>query len=1147
MAIAQRVHAEAARYAADDASFEWSAKVREINETVFRNSSFRGVQLPAIHAALDGRDCVLLLPTGAGKSLTFQLPALARDGMTLVIGPLIALARDQVEGLRRLQIDAQMLSCYQPHGEREEVLASLDARVPPRLLFVTPERVVRSGRFACALSRLHARGLLQRIAVDEAHCIAAYGHDFRPDYLRFGVLRERFADVPISALTATATPMVLGEIVERLGLRDPVIFRAPLDRPNLAFEVRPKGKDAIDQLAALANSLCPLSAAPEDDGEGGEGELFPLFPEERAESDEGAAVDGGAGPAAARDDGRRARGVGIVYCFSCKEAETVADALARRGVRSSFYHAQLEVDEREAAAKALRSGRVQLLVCTCAFGMGIDLPSVRLVAHFSLPSTLDALYQEAGRAGRDGAPAQHVLFFAYADKNRIEAMVRRSALAGFDLDGGGDRNECVAALARKLAQLLAVTAYALDDAECRRVRLLRAFTEAPLARAAGAPPCCDVCARVGRPAHPPRDVRALAVAVLGLCRALHAERRTGGGFGVGVRNVSIHYLAKLAAGSRGSEVLDARHERVEGYGAAHELRQVGTVRLLQAMVIARFLSERATATAHGGVSTDLAPGPRASELDGPAATNAPFLVCLAPLAARGRPPASAVQPQPRPAAGATPAQPGRAAPAPAGGPLGGASVFAEWRRMRPDRDGAPQRPGGCAAGDGGSGGSGDARACSGDEALARRPRASGERDGSEEDERLHDDDDDEEEAAALLCTLDCELGRGAEPRPVRCGWDDDDAFQLEPLGRRGASCAPAGRRSIAFAAGDAAPDSKNASARKRPRHLSAARTKLHPRAACSTVARARNGCRSDGGGSPVGDSASDSEEGEGEEDGSEHIGGGGGRVPLRALRTANLSPCRPMMRLDGMGQLEGQLRGSSGRQDDESRGLSSPPPASPAPPASPPATPLPTPPSPQPPGGQPPREAGVPAGGLDLDLDAFRHAPATCTPGSGAARPTTSAARPTATTARPPASAARPPATAARRPASAARPPASAARKPSRKPSSAARTPAPFTPTAPGDDDLPDPIRPCKQDTRLVRRVCQLGREGLPPSAIDRKLSAEGFLNSSGRQWAAKNDGRVVVRILLNHRVAISGTDPKVRQYARDYAAKLNDPSSSRS
>ena len=327
--------------------------------TWFGLEAFRPGQQDAVAAMLDGRDLVAVMPTGAGKSLCFQLPALLVDGATVVVSPLIALMKDQVDRLRERGIAAGALHSGLAPDERDRVQAELAAG-SLRLLYVAPERLASPG-FRAALSRLRPA----RLVVDEAHCISQWGHDFRPDYRRLAGLRAELG-VPVAAFTATATPQVRADIAAQLGLTDPVELVTGFERPNLT----------------LAVHTC------------------------RSNADKRRALD------------RTFREVGtpaIVYAATRKGVERWVETVRGLGHRADAYHAGLSDEERHRAQDAFLSGSVDVMVATNAFGMGVDKQNIRAVAHVELPGSVEAYYQEAGRAGRDGAPARCVLLFSPAD------------------------------------------------------------------------------------------------------------------------------------------------------------------------------------------------------------------------------------------------------------------------------------------------------------------------------------------------------------------------------------------------------------------------------------------------------------------------------------------------------------------------------------------------------------------------------------------------------------------------------------------------------------------------------------------------------------------------------------------------------------
>ncbi len=342
---------------------------RGVLADVFGFADFRTGQAEAVQAAVSGNDAAVLLPTGAGKSLCYQVPgiALARagHGPTLVISPLIALMADQVNALRARGVAAAALNSHQSEDEALTTLAEFEAGELD-LLYVSPERAAQPG-----FRRTLGRRRVALFAIDEAHCVSQWGHDFRPEYMQLAELRET-SDAPMMAVTATATPRVLKELVRRLGLTTPEVVRGDFRRPNLAFSVETISNHAgrLERLVALL--------------------------------DEAGLRDAKAGKA-------------IIYCATRKHTEKVAAELASRGFSARHYHAGRTKIARERAQHAFAVGRLRVLVATNAFGMGIDFPDVRIVAHYQTPSSVESYYQEAGRAGRDGDDAKCVMFFGAAD------------------------------------------------------------------------------------------------------------------------------------------------------------------------------------------------------------------------------------------------------------------------------------------------------------------------------------------------------------------------------------------------------------------------------------------------------------------------------------------------------------------------------------------------------------------------------------------------------------------------------------------------------------------------------------------------------------------------------------------------------------
>jgi ATP-dependent DNA helicase RecQ len=343
------------------ARLDWD-RIRRVAWERFGVRRFRPGQRELLEAVLTGRDALGILPTGAGKSLAFQLPAVLLHGTVVVASPLIALMRDQTDKLAGAEVDAARLDSTVRAGERRETEAEL-RRGEGDVVYVTPERLADPA----TIEPLRARGVAL-LAVDEAHCVSQWGHDFRPAYLGLAEAARALGRPPILAVTATSPPQVTDDIVKQLGLRDPAVVSAGIERPNLAFEVRSCADDG-DKEAALLALL--------------------------------------------RDPGRRPA---IVYCATIRGAVEVERLLRRAGFEAELYHGKLRPADRDRAQTRFMAGEVPVMVATTAFGMGIDKADVRLVAHWNFPDSVETYYQEAGRAGRDGAPATAVLLYRAEDR-----------------------------------------------------------------------------------------------------------------------------------------------------------------------------------------------------------------------------------------------------------------------------------------------------------------------------------------------------------------------------------------------------------------------------------------------------------------------------------------------------------------------------------------------------------------------------------------------------------------------------------------------------------------------------------------------------------------------------------------------------------
>jgi len=345
--------------------------MEHILKQYFGHDTFWPGQREIIEHALAGRDAFVLMPTGGGKSLTYQLPALMMPGLTIVISPLIALMHDQVDRLRVNGIPATFInSSLSPTERTRREQAAVTGRL--KLLYVAPERLLGEN-FLYLLDGVENNVGLSLLAVDEVHCVSEWGHDFRPEYRQLGRLRKRYPDVPLMALTATATERVQDDILTQLRLRDPYIHIASFNRPNLYYEVRPKSRSSYSELVQL------LREQP------------------------GASV--------------------IIYCQSRRCVDDLSEALKSDGIRALPYHAGLTTEQRNESQASFIHDDVPVLVATIAFGMGISKPDVRMVIHFDMPRNLESYYQESGRAGRDGQPARCILFFNYGDRMKVEYII----------------------------------------------------------------------------------------------------------------------------------------------------------------------------------------------------------------------------------------------------------------------------------------------------------------------------------------------------------------------------------------------------------------------------------------------------------------------------------------------------------------------------------------------------------------------------------------------------------------------------------------------------------------------------------------------------------------------------------------------------
>jgi len=391
--------------------------IEHVLRTTFGHTEFRNPQKQVVEAVLAGQDCAVVLPTGRGKSLCYQLPAVCLPGIAFIISPLISLMQDQVRALNQLNIPCALLSSMQTPQEIGSVWTELQTGSPPfKLLYITPERVATED-FQALLRKLESK--ISFFAIDEAHCISQWGHDFRATYRKLGALKEAFPAIPVLALTATATPRVKEDITVQLKLKEPEFFLGTFNRPEISYEVRHKhttfgvDKDVIDEVQSYPRGTCL-----------------------------------------------------IVYCFSKKSCEEHAAALQAENCSAKAYHAGLATAERKAVQADWSSGKLDVVCATIAFGMGIDKPNVRAVIHATLPQSMEAFYQESGRAARDGQPAKSIVFFSQKDANWLGGFIKVNT------------KDNLASQKQKLEALEKVVDYCKAPT-CRRKYIMRYFGETP--------------------------------------------------------------------------------------------------------------------------------------------------------------------------------------------------------------------------------------------------------------------------------------------------------------------------------------------------------------------------------------------------------------------------------------------------------------------------------------------------------------------------------------------------------------------------------------------------------------------------------------------------------------------------------------------
>lgn len=451
--------------------------INQLLKRFFGYNSFRINQKEIIESVIKGNDCLVLMPTGGGKSICYQIPALYLDGTAVVVSPLISLMKDQVESLKENGIEAAALNSGISSTE-EAVIRRKCLSGALKLIYISPEKLLSEIPF------LFSHIKISLFAIDEAHCISHWGHDFRPEYSQLNILHEHFPNIPVMALTATADKVTRKDIVEQLKLNEPKIFISSFDRPNLSLEVK-KGYDQKQKLRFIVNFI----------------------------------------------KGRMNES-GIIYCLSRKNSEKVAAELLKSGIRSMVYHAGLSTEQRDETQELFKNDSVQVVCATIAFGMGIDKSNVRWIIHYNLPKSLESFYQEIGRAGRDGYPAETILFYSYGDIVQLSMFAEKSGQKDINLE-----------------KLHRMQEYA-ESSICRRRILLNYFGEQT----------DDDCGNCDNCENPPKMFDGTIL----IQKALSAIARTQ-------QNIRLTTVIEILKGIMSPDVIKNGYDKIKTFGAGRDV------------------------------------------------------------------------------------------------------------------------------------------------------------------------------------------------------------------------------------------------------------------------------------------------------------------------------------------------------------------------------------------------------------------------------------------------------------------------------------------------------------------------------------------------------------------------------------------------
>ncbi|KAM6500739.1 DNA helicase [Amanita muscaria] len=513
---------------------------------VFKLTSFRENQLEAVVRALEGRDVLILMPTGGGKSLCYQLPAICDGGktrgVTVVISPLLALMNDQVDSLKRKEIDVVQWSSETTNNEAKQRLSSPSK---PRLLYITPEKLKGSNVTRSIITQLYNTNNLARFVIDEAHVITTWGQDFRDAYRDLIDLRVQYPNVPIMALTATANHATVDDIKKRLQLRNCVFLKSSFNRKNLIYTITNKRQTTVLM------------------------DIIKYIKEKHANK------------------------TGIIYCLARKTCEKVAKKLREGGLIARHYHAGITAEEKDTALSEWRLGRCSIIVATIAFGMGIDKADVRFVIHHDLPKSLDGYYQETGRAGRDGKPADCLLYYSFSDFFPLKSIIEKG-------QDGQPFQQRQGTIDRQLSEVRKVVAYCSNLSDCRRVQLLQFFGEKFDKTECGSK--CDNCS-YGGPVEQ-KDLTPIAITAVQVVGTLRQRKE----------NITLDMCKCILSGSKANNVVSRGFDNLPAHGSAHDLPREQIELMLQRLVSLDILTHFSVEHGNGFHSSYVELGPLAQDL-----------------------------------------------------------------------------------------------------------------------------------------------------------------------------------------------------------------------------------------------------------------------------------------------------------------------------------------------------------------------------------------------------------------------------------------------------------------------------------------------------------------------------------------------------